>query len=177
MLVYAHAFLRYRRWRTASPYKDLFTAGSVVLATFAASAVLRGPQMDSSYLGPLDALLVLVAIVVYTAVNLALLLACLKLVTSSSWRSLLPDRQTVGYENATLLFGAFTGVLILHAPWLSPLVLFLIASLHRASLVTNLQQRARTDSRTGLLNAGGWQVLARQHLAQASSGWRRPRSC
>jgi len=165
VLVYAHAFLRYRRWGTASPYKDLFTAGSVILATFAASAVIRG-HADIGNVGPIDALLVLVTIVVYTGVNLALLLVCLKLVTQAPLRDLLPDRQTVGYENATLLFGAFTGVLILHAPWLSPLVLFLIASLHRASLVTNLQQRARTDSRTGLLNAGGWQVLARQHLAQ-----------
>ena len=79
------------------------------------------------------------AILIYTVVNLALLLVCLRLVTGADWRELLPDRHTVGYENATLLFGAFTGVLMLHAPWLSPLVLFLIASLHRASLVTNLQ--------------------------------------
>lgn len=166
VLVYAHTFLRYRRWRTAAPHKDLFTAASVVLATFAASEVLRGSNIGPTYVGPLHALVVLAAILTYTLVNLALLLLCLRLVTGMAWRALLPDRQTVGYENAMLLFGAFTGVLVLQAPWLSPLVLFLIASLHRASLVTNLQQRARTDSRTGLLNAGGWQVLARQHLAQ-----------
>ncbi len=166
VLVYGHAHLRDRRQRTASPHKDLFSAASVLLATFAASAVLRASQVDVSYIGPADALLILLAIVVYTSANLTLLLICLKLVTGAPVRGLLPDRQTVGYENATVLFGAFTGVLILHAPWLSPLVLFLIASLHRASLVTNLQHRARTDSRTGLLNAGGWQLLARQHLAQ-----------
>lgn len=168
VLVYLHTSLRYRRWRMASPHKDLFTAALAVLSAFAANGVISDAQRHFSYIGPTGALLVALAILVYTVVNLTLLLICLKLVTGSAWRELLPDRNTVGYENATLVFGAFTGVLILHAPWLSPLVLFMIASLHRASLVTNLQQRARTDSRTGLLNAGGWQAVARQHLAQCT---------
>ncbi|HEX2903124.1 MAG TPA: GGDEF domain-containing protein [Jatrophihabitans sp.] len=166
VLVYVHTYLRYRRWRMAAPHKELFTAALALLSAFAANAIISGAQHHFGYIGAMDALRLLAAIAAYTSVNLVLLLICLRLVTGARWRDLLPGRQAAGYETATLLFGAFTGVLILHAPWLSPLVLFLIASLHRASLVTNLQQRARTDARTGLLNAGGWQAVARQHLAQ-----------
>jgi len=168
VLVYAHAFVSNRRSDPVAPHKEIFTLASVLLATFGASAVLHVPGVRLSYVGPLDAALILLAIVVYTVLNLAVVLAGLRLVTGAPLVELMPDRPTIGYENTTLLFGAFTGILVLHAPWLSLLVLFMIASLHRASLVTNLQQRARTDSRTGLLNAGGWQLLARQHLAQCA---------
>jgi len=164
--VYLHTYYRYRRWRMASAYKNCFTAASVLLATFAGYGVLHALGASLGDVGPVDALVVLLCIGVYTTTNLVLLLVCLRLVSRAGWRELLPDRHIVGYENTTLLFGAFAGIVLLHAAWLSPMVLFLVASLHRASLVTDLQHRARTDAKTGLLNAGGWQLLARQHLAQ-----------
>jgi diguanylate cyclase (GGDEF)-like protein len=113
---------------------------------------------------------VLLAMLVYTASNLALLLVCLYLVNRPPvWRSLLPQRHHVAYENSTLLFGTFSAVVVLHAAWLSPLILVLVASLHRASLVTDLQHSANTDAKTGLLNSRGWQLMARQQLAQSDS--------
>ena len=79
--------------------------------------------------------IVLGTIAVYTLVNIALLVGCLRLVNrEASWRSLLPGRHHVAYENSTLLFGAMAGIVVLYAPWLSVLIPFLIASLHRASL-------------------------------------------
>ncbi len=164
--VYLHGYLRARRWRTALAYRAIFSAASTVLATFAASALLHRLGVGLQHVGARDAVLVLLAMAVYTTVNLVLLVVCLRLVDrDSSWAAVLPGRRHVNHENTTLLFGAFSGVLVLHAPWLSPLILVLLASLHRASLVTDLQQRARTDAKTGLLNAGGWQLLASQHLA------------
>ncbi|MDQ2836953.1 MAG: GGDEF domain-containing protein [Actinomycetota bacterium] len=167
--VYLHTFVRARRARVARPYRLAFTAGATVLATFAAGSVYAALGGGLASIGPWDALVVIVTLAVYTASNLVLLLVCLRLVTKpASWRSLLPSRHQVTYENSTLLLGSLTGIVVLHAVWLSPFILILIANLHRASLVTELQHSARTDAKTGLLNSGGWQLLARQHLAQCA---------
>jgi diguanylate cyclase (GGDEF)-like protein len=170
LVVYAHTHLRGRQRGQAHLYRTFFMAGSTMLATFAAAGSYQalGGQLGS--VGPLDALVVLLSIAIYTVGNLVLLLVCLYLVSRPvDWRSLLPARRHVAYENSTLLFGAFSAVVVLHAPWLSPLILILIASLHRASLVTDLQHSANTDAKTGLLNSRGWQVMARQQLSQAES--------
>lgn len=170
--VYLHALIRVRRARLARPYRLAFTTGATILATFAAGCVysLFDGQLDS--VGLRDAVAVIVTLFVYTVSNLVLLLICLRAVTKPmTWRSLLPSRHQVTYENSTLLLGCLAGIVVVHAVWLSPFVLILVANLHRASLVTELQHSARTDAKTGLLNSGGWQVLARQHLAQcAGSG-------
>jgi diguanylate cyclase (GGDEF)-like protein len=170
LVVYAHTFIRGRPRGQAHLHRTFFMAGSTMLATFAAASSyqLLGGQLGS--VGPLDALVVLLTIAIYTTVNLALVLICMYLVgRPADLRSLLPARHHVTYENSTLLFGAFAAVVVLHAPWLSPLILVLIASLHRASLVTDLQHSANTDAKTGLLNSRGWQVMARQQLSQAES--------
>jgi len=39
--------------------------------------------------------------------------------------------------------------------------------LHRSTLVNELEGAARTDTKTGLLNAGAWHSLADQHLLRA----------
>lgn len=170
LVVYAHTYLRARPRGQAHLHRTFFMAGSTMLATFTAASCyqLLGGQLGA--VGPLDALVVLLTIAIYTAGNLLLLLICMYLVSRpTDLRSLLPARHHVAYENSTLLFGAFAAVVVLHAPWLSPLILVLIASLHRASLVTDLQHSANTDAKTGLLNSRGWQLMARQQLSQAES--------
>lgn len=167
--VYLHTCIRARRARVARPHRLAFTAGATIIATYAAGWTysLFDGQLHS--IGPLQALVVLATLLVYTLSNLALLLICLRLVTKPvSWRSLLPSRHQVTYENSTLLLGTLAAIVVLHAVWLAPFILILIANLHRASLVTELQHSARTDAKTGLLNSGGWQLLARQHLAQCA---------
>ena len=170
VVVYGHTYWRGRPRGSAHLYRTIFMAGSTVLATFAAAGTYHGLGGQLGSVSPIDALVVLLSIGIYTIGNLALLLVCLYLVSRPiGWRSLLPQRHHVAYENSTLLFGAFSAVVIVHGPWLSPLILILIASLHRASLVTDLQHSANTDSKTGLLNSRGWHVMARQQLSQADS--------
>jgi diguanylate cyclase (GGDEF)-like protein len=171
VVVYAHTYWRGRPPRgSAHLYRTVFMAGSTVLATFMAAGTYHALNGQLGSVSPIDALVVLLTIGIYTTANLALLLVCLYLVSRPiAWRSLLPQRHHVAYENSTLLFGAFSAIVILHGPWLSPLILILVASLHRASLVTDLQHSANTDSKTGLLNSRGWHVMARQQLSQADS--------
>ncbi|MEO6703194.1 MAG: GGDEF domain-containing protein [Jatrophihabitantaceae bacterium] len=170
LFVYLHTYLRSRPWRTAYLYRTIFMAAATVLATFAAGGAYQAMGGQLRSVGPLEAIVVLLTILTYTACNLALLLVCLYLVNRpTNWRTLLPQRHHVAYENSTLLFGAFSAVIVLHAAWLSPLILVLVASLHRASLVTDLQHSANTDAKTGVLNFRGWQLMARQQLAQADS--------
>src|SRR6201999_4299668 len=85
-----------------------------------------------------------------------------------SVRVLLPKADHASYELTTLALGALTAVIVLHTPWLSPLVLLLAAALHRGSKVRELQAAARTDVKTNLLNARAWRDVAGHHLARCT---------
>jgi len=128
LVVYAHTYIRGRPRGQAHLHRTIFMAGSTMLATFAAAGAYQWLGGQRGSLGPLLALLVLLTIAIYTGGNLLLLLICMYLVSRpTDLRSLLPARHHVTYENSTLLFGAFAAVVVLHAPWLSPLILILIA--------------------------------------------------
>ncbi len=68
---------------------------------------------------------------------------------------------------ATLILGVVTAEVVLTNPWFVPMVFVLIAVLHRSTLVNELEGAARTDTKTGLLNADAWHSLADQHLLRA----------
>jgi len=52
--------------------------------------------------------------------------------------------------------GVVTAGFLLHTPVLTPVVVLLVALLHRSSLVNALRRTARTDTKTGLLNLAAW---------------------
>jgi len=82
-------------------------------------------------------------------------------------QAVLPGADALGFEVATLLLGVVTAVFVLGSPWLLPAVFVLVAVLHRSTLVNELEGAARTDTKTGLLNATAWHSLADQHLLRA----------
>jgi diguanylate cyclase (GGDEF)-like protein len=84
-----------------------------------------------------------------------------------SLRQLLPNSNEVAFELSTLVLGVLGGAIILHAPWLMPLIFALGAVLQRSSLVRQLQVAASVDDKTGLLNSGAWRRLAEQELARS----------
>lgn len=166
--VYAHSYLRTHRHQTAQPHRVAFTASSALLATFTAAGAyhLLGGQLDT--VGSVDVVIVISTLFIYTLTNLVILMGGIYLMARpDGWQAALPGRQQVTYETSTLLLGVLGGILLVHATLLAPLVLVLVAILHRASLVTDLQQTARTDSRTGLLTSGAWHQTASQQLARS----------
>ncbi len=169
-IVYAHVLVLGHRHRNVRPYRTVFTAATMVLATLAAGEVRAiVPDLLNPSGGALAALVVVLALVAFWVVNLGVLVTGMYLARRPPrFASSLPDRAGVLLEYVTLTLGVVTGVFMLVAPSLTPLVLVLIATTHRSSLVADLRVAASSDIKTGLLNAATWRERARQSLSYAA---------
>ena len=165
VLIYGYMYLRLWRPDGIPLHRVLFNTATVVLAVQAAAPVVAlggGPTPFRSVVG-LAALAAGVA--AYAAVNMSLVVAVIVLNGPSP--SLAAIRQLLGrgddavLEFATLSMGALTaGAVAEFGPAYAVLVLPPLIILHRAVLVRQLQEEARFDSKTGLLNAAAWDVEA-----------------
>jgi len=169
VLVYTQVLIQRHREKSGPPYRVVFTAAAVMLSVLAASATLGGTggeELLGGFFGPLA---VVLALGVFTVVNFGLMVAAMWLTARPpSVRAVLPDRDGLGYELATLVLGIFAAEFVLRVPALVPLVLVLAAYLHRGSLVHALRHAARMDAKTGLLNATAWTDQAEGVLSRSS---------
>ncbi|MFC4948316.1 sensor domain-containing diguanylate cyclase [Pseudonocardia sp. GCM10023141] len=165
--VYAHLWQRVWRPAKVPLYRHVYTTATVVLAAVAAHTVVtfagglpHGPEDLGSVVG------VAVAVLLYVAVNTALVALAISMSGVSSGGSAVGLKDLLGrwddnaLEVATLCMGALAAVALGSAPGLIALALPPILVLHRAVLVRQLEEVASTDSKTGLLNAAAWQLQA-----------------
>jgi diguanylate cyclase (GGDEF)-like protein len=181
VVVYLHLWVRVWRPSKAQRYRNVYTAAAVVLAAQAAHAVVTSsggvPRWTGGWLGL--AVLAL-AVVVYALVNNVLVILVIALQEASAGhqvrlRHLLGKVDDIALEIATLSLGALAAVSVVLNPWLVLLVLVPLVVLHRADMARQLEQRAATDGKTGLLNAAAWhdkaeRALRRAHRQGAGSG-------
>ncbi len=147
-------------------YRWVWTVTTVALGTVSASAVLHGLGGSLIDVRLPDLGITLLAVFVYSGVNLLVLLVGMYLaMRPPSFVSLLPDSSQVGYEAAKLALGLVAAVLLIHTPLLTPIVLVLTGVLHRSTLVGQLHREASTDAKTGLLTYKAWLDQAVTHLA------------
>jgi diguanylate cyclase (GGDEF)-like protein len=159
-----------RRQQRATPYRLLYSGAVLVLTAIAAESVATQirPQLQELPSGPLTAVAICAAMAIFFATNLGLVVAAIYLAVGRvPVRQLLPGRDELGLELATLVLGISTAEMLLYLPWLTPLVLILMLLLQLSSLVSQLQVAATTDAKTGLLNATAWQELAQRELLRA----------
>jgi diguanylate cyclase (GGDEF)-like protein len=78
------------------------------------------------------------------------------------------SREEVIFEYVSLILGVFTGQMVLHAPWLTPGALAILAMLYRGSMVGQLQVQSTVDAKTGLLNFTAWREVAHRALLRAA---------
>jgi diguanylate cyclase (GGDEF)-like protein len=90
----------------------------------------------------------------------------------STIRTILPDGDALSYELASLALGLAVAEMVLHAPWLVPVMVAPVAYIHRSSMIKTLREAARTDSKTGLLNTAAWTEHARAALARCARSGR-----
>ena len=180
LAVYVHLWVRV--WRPAKTllYRNIYTAAVVVLAAQAARGVVGlfgGPR--SAMTGATGLGVLVLAILVYAVVNNALVSGAIALNSSpvpngraGRVRALLGRPDDVVLEIATLSLGALTAVTLTINAWLVLLVLVPLLVLHRADMARQLEQRADTDGKTGLLNAAAWHEQAERalHRAQRQGG-------
>ena len=165
--VYAGVWARLRRYQ---PYRWFASVACMTLGVLAASAtydhlaggpLAAGRQLDLLGLAAAAAaMLVLSPLLLAVAIRLA--------VPGTPWRQALGSGQDAAMEVATCCLAVFVALATLHALPLAVLavpVLFLLSS---TLLVSQLQQAATTDAKTGLSNPGGWHELAERELARAA---------
>ncbi|HEX8305697.1 MAG TPA: GGDEF domain-containing protein [Jatrophihabitans sp.] len=167
--VFAVAAMR-RRQQKAVAYRVTYTGATVVLATLAAKVVATAiqPRIVTLPAGALTALAITVSAAAFFLINTVLVIGVIYLASGvHSLTALLPAREELGLEMATLVLGVMTADLYLRLAWLIPAVLVLMLLLQRSSLVSQLEIAATTDSKTGLLNAAAWQELSQRELLRA----------
>jgi diguanylate cyclase (GGDEF)-like protein len=159
-----------RRQQKAVAYRLTYTGAAVVLATLAAKVVATDiqPAIMGLPSGALTAVAIIAAAVTFFLINTLLVILAIYLATGvSSLVELMPAKQELGLETATLVLGVMTADTCLRLVWLTPTVLILLVLLQRSSLVSQLEIAAATDSKTGLLNAAAWQELSQRELLRA----------
>lgn len=153
------------------PYRQMFTAATVMLACLVGSTIVK---LSSSHLGHLSgevggAAIVLLSLVAYTAVNTTMIAGAIFLAARPlPVRALFGTAEENGLEVATLCLGAMTGLALVFTPWLTFLSIVPLVVLQRGALIKQLEVAATTDPKTGLLNAVAWRQIAQKEIARAA---------
>ncbi|GGL06493.1 GGDEF domain-containing protein [Sphaerisporangium melleum] len=165
-------FLLQMRVRQTVLYRRVFSAAAIGLAAGTASMIFHAAASGDADvpLGSGGALAAAVACgVIFTVLNTALIAIALYVSDpgNTRWREALWDRERVLLDVVELCLG----VLVAIACALSPLLLLLtlppVVLLQRSLLHAQLTAAARTDAKTGLLNATAWQCEADTEIVRA----------
>ncbi len=170
---YAHSWVRVYK-RRGVIHRKVFSGATVILACFAAGAVLRaGTGYVAPYVPHLDGFggmtALLAAGLVYFGLNYVLVI--LAILMSNPGK---PPRQAFGNPSDVLIVLAAVGVgcgialVMTVRPWLLPVLMVTPVALHIGLLLPQFQAAARTDSKTALLAPEFWVQLARNELARAT---------
>lgn len=162
LIVYVHLWRRVWSPANVPLYRHVYTTATVMLAATAAHLVVAWagglPSGPDDIVGVLG---VAAAVLAYVVVNTALVAAAILLSgVGSAPYELFGRWDDNALELATLCMGALAAIALGAAPGLIALALPPILVLHRAVLVRQLEEVARTDGKTGLLTAAAWQAQA-----------------
>ncbi len=142
-------------------HRTVYTMAASVLGALAAGAVDAAFGAEG-LASPGKALAVLA---VFTGTSLGLVILGAYLAGRPPRISMvLPTPTALGDEVAALVVGVATGLVVLLAPYLAPVVLVLVAVLHRSALTRHLQAAATIDAKTGLLTCTAWHQQAERLL-------------
>ena len=183
---FALGVLVYLRVRRAPLYRRLFSSAALGLAGAAASTLFRhaglaGPGTASGpvswlsrpgshvwLLKPADVLAAVGCAALFSVLNTCLVaVAAHTAEPQARWAEVLWDRESMLLDLTEIC----VGVLVAIGCALSPVLLFValppVIVLQRSLMHQQLQAAARTDAKTGLLNATAWQREADAEIARA----------
>lgn len=154
-------------------HRKVFSAGTFILASAAAAAVLRGgglltePRVPT---GPWELLVVLGATTTWWLVNFALVIGAILLASpDTTARSALGDLADQLVVVAGLGLGVAVAALQASYPWVVPILMVTVLTLHRDLLLPQFQRAAGTDVKTGLATPAYWANAVPAELARAQS--------
>ncbi|GGS92007.1 hypothetical protein GCM10010156_57860 [Planobispora rosea] len=160
-----------KRVRETVVYRRVFSSAAIGLAGYATSTLFHLVVGDPSALtagagGPI--LMAIGCAVVFTVLNTALIaVAAHTADPESSWREVLWDRESLTLDVVELCLGVLVTITCKLGLPLLLLALPPVVLLQRSLLHAQLQAAARTDAKTGLLNAAAWQREADTEIGRA----------
>lgn len=162
------------RWDASRPpHRVVFNLATtvmaaVVVAELASLSGLRDALLGSFALTWVDGVALLSAIAAYLTINSGLVLLAVVMTTRlRGWKAALGSATDNLLEVGQLVLGVFVAVTM--SRWLGFALLMVVPviALHRTVLLHQLQLAARTDDKTGLLNATTWHKQAEIELLRA----------
>jgi diguanylate cyclase (GGDEF)-like protein len=170
-ILYVHLFRRsWYRVRGVRPYRLVFTASTVVLASHTAFVLrdLFAPADLARWNQPSVVFAIVLAVLAYSCVNSGLVGLAITLHDKHlDLRRALGTGKENALEYGTLGLGAITGLLIGLNPWWAVMIVPALLVLHRSVLMRQLEEAASTDQKTGLTNATAWSNLATAEVQRA----------
>lgn len=164
------------RFDPARPaHRGLFNVASLLISAHATTALAAGTGLHDRIAGTArlalpDGLALAGVVATYWVVN-TLLVAAAILLAGQSRRA----REVLGdaWDNlliiGQLLLGCFVALGATRWPWLVVFMVAPVVALHRTVLLHQLEIAARTDDKTGLLNASTWHRRVAATLAEAKA--------
>lgn len=153
-------------------HRWLFSGATVVLASIAAWALVLAPPVFAGHrdlTGPLGLLVVCLAALLRWWVNIGLVAGALTLVspTTSWWRRFVGNRTETVLGLGALALGILLAALCELSPWLLPILLVPLLTMHRGIRLHQLVRASLTDAKTGLATPTHWEATAARALADA----------
>ncbi|HEY2042848.1 MAG TPA: GGDEF domain-containing protein [Jatrophihabitans sp.] len=155
----------------ARTYRDVYSGAALTLSCLVAGQLLRvlnphATHLRADLVGTVNIALTVSA---YYLISLGLILGAILLAVGvAGWRNVVPSREQLALEATSVLLGAITAVLVVHQPWLVIALPPILVMLERASHTQHFQRAASLDTKTGLLNATAWQILATRELVSTA---------
>jgi diguanylate cyclase (GGDEF)-like protein len=164
---FTYSWLRIDDQRTA--HRAAFNTATYVLALGSAAAIVHtGSAHPGIPRGPAGLALLVAAAGTYWLVNYALVVGAILLSTPQ-----VTAREAMGNPTNQLIVGAGLGlgiavaVLLVYDPWLVAVLMVTVLALHRGLLLPHFETAARTDNKTGLIDATFWHEMAGKELLRA----------
>jgi diguanylate cyclase (GGDEF)-like protein len=163
------------RVRRAPPHRRVLVSSALGLAGAAASVLFHRsvpePLNGAPHWVVGDQSAILVAIgcaALFTVLNTAIVAVMAHAsAPDGNWRDVLWNRESLLLDVVELCVGVLIAITCVISPGLLILALPPVVLLQRSLMHQQLQAAARTDAKTGLLNAGAWQREAETELSRA----------
>ncbi|MBR8744040.1 GGDEF domain-containing protein [Nocardiopsis sp. MG754419] len=178
LLIPVPVFLLQRRKRRAMLHRQVFNTASVGVSGFLASMVWHGaqgglvagiggaPDTHATLASVNGVFLALLCCAVFTLFNTALVFMAARLSTEGGTPSMW-DREAFLVDCVELCVGVTVAILAQLSLFLLVIAVPPVLLLQRSLVYQQLQTAARTDPKTGLLNAPTWEKEAASQVARA----------
>ncbi|WP_427891416.1 diguanylate cyclase [Kribbella sp. GL6] len=173
LVVISYSYSWIRVYGRTIAHRKVFSASTFILASAAGAAVLRAggllhePRVPT---GPWPLLVVLAAATTWWLLNFALVIGAILLSSpDATARGALGDLADQLVVVAGLGLGVAVAALQASYPWVVPILMVTVLTLHRDLLLPQFQRAAGTDAKTGLATPAYWASAVPAELARAQS--------